>query len=48
MFGTGYDIAMCPDSKNNKWIFNTASYPNLNISENFEITDYEAFQVVKK
>ncbi|CAB4400151.1 unnamed protein product [Rhizophagus irregularis] len=48
IFGYNYDIAMYPDSQNNKWYSKPNSYPNINIPGSFEIDDYEAFQVVKK
>ncbi|CAB4431913.1 unnamed protein product [Rhizophagus irregularis] len=48
IFGYNYDIAMYPDSQNNKWYSKPNSYPNINIPVSFEIDDYEAFQVVKK
>ena len=39
-----YDIEMNPD---NIWTSTPKDYPNLNIPNNFEINDYEVFQVVK-
>ncbi|CAB4400149.1 unnamed protein product [Rhizophagus irregularis] len=48
IFGNGHDLSMYPDNQNNKWYSNPMTYPNLNIPRNFEIDDYEAYQVVKK
>ncbi|UZO13513.1 uncharacterized protein OCT59_005011 [Rhizophagus irregularis] len=35
-------------TRDGKWSSVTNSYPNINIPRNFEIDDYEVFQVVKK
>jgi hypothetical protein len=35
-------------SNGNKWGSSTTSYPNIDIPRNYEIEDYEVFQVVKK
>ncbi|RIA81121.1 hypothetical protein C1645_837491 [Glomus cerebriforme] len=40
-----YDLVM---NSNSKWSSISSDYPNLNIPSNFEIDDYEAFQIVKK
>ena len=31
-----------------KWTYHPYAYPDINISENYEIEDYEVFQVVEK
>ncbi|RIA80317.1 hypothetical protein C1645_810495 [Glomus cerebriforme] len=44
IFGSNYDLVM---DTNNKWISNPFTYPDINIPRNFEIDDYEVFQIVK-
>ncbi|RIB21619.1 hypothetical protein C2G38_2034233 [Gigaspora rosea] len=45
-FGGGHDL-YAPNN-NNYWQFNTNSYANINVSGSVSISDYEAFQIVKK
>jgi hypothetical protein len=43
-FGGGNDLAY----DYNSWTSNPYSYPSIDISSNFNVDDYEVFQVVKK
>ncbi|RGB38446.1 hypothetical protein C1646_534417 [Rhizophagus diaphanus] len=44
-FGGGNDLVY---SYSNSWTSNPYSYPNIGLSSNFNVVDYEVFQVIKK